>query len=215
MTGSGGPRWLDGLARRAARGEVAERPRLSRRTVLQTAGAAALLAGPLRLLQPGVARAVGTDCEVALKEQAFSDYKTCVLPPLADLAKFKQAAQLVTDALPKAKTAKKRKALRAILAKAKAGINTTNHKIEACDAKYVKDRLQAEVTCEQAGGGGGGGGGGGPLPLEPLRPGHDPVQLQLAGRLLLRRRFLLPVREHDALLHLLGLPLLPLDTPWG
>ena len=171
MTGTGGPRWLDGLARRAARGEVAERPGLSRRTVLQTAGAAVLLAGPLRLVQPGVARAQGTDCEVVLKEKAFTDYKPCVLPPLADQAKFKQAAQLVTDALPKAKTAKKRKALRAILAKAKAGINTTTHKIEACNAKYVKDRLQAEVTCEQAGGGGGGGGGGGPPPSSPCAPG--------------------------------------------
>jgi len=172
-----GPHWFDSLARWAARGEAAAASvsdvsssgrgqGISRRTVLRTAAAAALLTGPLRLLIPTTAHAgpLGACFDDSHKRTADA-FQACVKDPLQAFEAAKSSIATDTDNLTRQKKPAARKRLLKNIDTDTRAQGRALKQIENCNAKYWDDGLAGEDACYAAnppsGGGGTGGGGGG------------------------------------------------------
>ena len=188
--GAAGPRWLESLARRAARGQVAPLPidnvsvadpshGISRRTVLRSAAGAALVAGPLRFLNPASAHAASTslqDCNAANFKRTHDAFQACVKDPLDALDAAQSTIADTTDHLahlnevrPERRAAA-RKRLQKNLARATRERDRAIKQLENCNFKWLNEQAAGESDCQTAnppivkspvGGGSGGGGGGG------------------------------------------------------
>ena len=165
------PRWLERAARRAARGEVAaetpsgaqEGGRLSRRTLLRLAGAAALFGGgPLRLLVPASARADAlSECTRIAARQSVVFFEACVKQPLEAYETYKKAIETATEALRRTKDPAKRRRLLQIIDKSTAGEDRAIRKVESCNFQFASDLSGSEQNCHAQYPPGSGGGGNG------------------------------------------------------
>ncbi|HEX4624579.1 MAG TPA: hypothetical protein VH231_08995 [Solirubrobacteraceae bacterium] len=174
------PRWLDRLARRAARrnGERGYAPirvvhgGVSRRTVVRATGAAVALGGVARLLvRPPAARAdaFGSFQECLDYNYKLNDYiyDQCAAGPLAAI---KAADAAITKAQAAQKTAKtkgqKARQHAIVVQNQVARIKAVDALLD-CGFQYAHDRSRSFADCRgdhppaSSGGGGAGGGGGG------------------------------------------------------
>jgi hypothetical protein len=162
VSASAGPRWLDALARRAARGEIATDASappvaaaargggLSRRTLLRAAGAAVLLGGPLRLLIPARAQAdAESDCVLNRRALRAAAYRDCLKGPKADYYKYSQKINSVSKALTRVRTAAIRKRLLKLLDSATANRDRAAEAIETCLTQTIAGSVDAELYCCQ------------------------------------------------------------------
>jgi hypothetical protein len=167
------PRWLDRLARRAARRErgyapvrIADRG-LSRRTVLRAAGAAVALGATGRYLgHPPVARADAfSDCVDYHNKAADELYQRCSAGPTRAYQHYDSAINHATNALKNAKTKAQRARLDNIIQQAKEGRRKAVNHLMDCGFQYAHNRSavvpDCRVTNPPAGDGGAGAGGGG------------------------------------------------------
>ena len=187
--GTAGPRWLESLARRAARGQVTPLPitevsptapgqNISRRTVLRSAAAAALVAGPLRFLIPATAHASSTalqDCNAANFKRTYDAFQACVNGPLGafkdsqDTIAYNEELLTHVGSLAPGKRAAARKRLMKEINKATRERDRAIKQLEDCNFKWLNDQAAGESDCQAAnppvikspGGGSGSGGGGG------------------------------------------------------
>jgi hypothetical protein len=163
--------WLDSLALWSVRGEAVQSPvrpppppsdggpGISRRTALRSAGAAALLSGPLSFLAPGQARAdtLG-QCVSASDKRAYDDFQACVKNPLEAFDVYRRAIATAEDSLRHA-TGDRRRRLLGIIDRSSKGLERAVTKLEDCNAAWFADRYKGIAGCYAANSPGGGGGG--------------------------------------------------------
>ena len=172
------PRWLDRLARRAARrnGERGYAPirvvdgGVSRRTVVRATGAAVALGGVARLLvRPPAARAdaFGSFEECRDYNYKLDDYKydQCTMGPLAAIKAADAAIAKAKAAQKTAKTKGQKARQHAILVQNEVARIKAVDALLDCGFQYAHDRSKSFADCRgdhpPASGGGAGGGGGG------------------------------------------------------
>jgi hypothetical protein len=166
--GGGLSRWLDSLARRAAHGQSAPLPIISspasdesgipRRTVLQAAAGAALVAAPLRLLSPAIAAGAITDlqsCRDDNFKRSYDAFQACVKDPMDALSAAQDAMASEEDhlahvnELPAARRAAARKRLRKNIARAVRDRDRAIQKLEKCNVNYFNELEGGEFDCRQ------------------------------------------------------------------
>lgn len=161
MNAADGPHWLDALARRSVRGEVApqvetgavlpstKRRGLSRRALLQTAAGAALLSGPLRLLIPASAAAQDPNCVMRVNRQNVDDLVNCVRRPLEAFRANRRALQLALRALRNEKDPAQRRRLLSGIDRATADQGRIVRQIEDCNFAYIHRHAAARDACNR------------------------------------------------------------------
>jgi len=166
------PRWLDRLARRAARRDRGYPPvriaegGVSRRTVMQATGAAIALGATGRYLaRPPVARADAfSDCVDYHRKAADELYQRCSKGPTSAYQHYDSAIQHALNALKSAKTKAQRARLNQIIQQATEGRRKAVNDLMDCGFQYAHNRSAVEPDCRTtnppAGDGGAGGGGG-------------------------------------------------------
>jgi hypothetical protein len=170
------PRWLDRLARRAARrdGERGYAPirvvdgGLSRRTVVRATGAAVALGGAGRVLaRPPAARADGmSDCIAYERQLNDYIYDQCTKGPSAAYQTSDAAIQKARAGLKKAKTKGQKARLNQIIQQNQAIQRKATNDLMDCGFQDAHNRAVSDSDCRiknppASGGGGVGGGGGG------------------------------------------------------
>ena len=182
MNPADGPRWLDVLARRAVRDEVApraeiasgpptaERGGLSRRALLQTAGGAALLWGPLRLLAPAPAAAQDPNCVARVNRTNVNNLVDCVRQPMSAFRANRRGIRLALKALRNERNPTQRRRLLAGIDRATVDMGRVVHRTERCNFDYIARHAAARDACHRDPNAGVAPPGPNPLPPPPPPP---------------------------------------------
>ena len=170
MSPGGRPsRWLDSLARRAARGQAGPLPiissrvsdgsGISRRAALQAAAGAALVATPVRLLAPASAAGAITDlqsCRDDNSKRSYDAFQACVKDPMDALSAALDAISADEDHLahvnelrPRSRIPAARRRLRKNLAGAVRERDRAIQRLEKCNVNYFGELEGGELDCRQ------------------------------------------------------------------
>lgn len=166
------PRWLDRLARSAARRERGYAPvrsvdgGMSRRTVVRATGAAVAVGTVARFLaRPPVARADAlSDCITKAHKDDDYLYDQCAKGPTAAYQSADAAITAASAALKTAKSKGRKARLGRIIQENQSARRKAVNDLMDCGFQYAHNRARDEDFCRQSnppGGGSGGGGGGG------------------------------------------------------